>query len=397
MSGSGFLRDAPWRAGFLLARVVNAVVYRVRVEGDVPPTRGPVLFVGNHGAVLDPFWVAAAAGRPVRFMANERLFRGRISGPLVRLFGAVPKRKFEPDVAAVRQFVRLCRQGHAVGIFPEGRRTWDGRALPLVPGTGRLVKLLGVPVVFVRNHTSYLRSPQWARHTRWVPIRLSVSGPVQFRAEDSEEQIEREIARRIAVDPLSTPAPRFSFGWRMAEGLPDLLWACPRCFAVDALHAAGPLRNDLRCRQCQAAWRLRVDHRLEARSAATPSLHVAQACDRIHAHFGDRPVILSQPAQSGEVVLAEPEARVSVRGERGLELAGEGRLELTENELRLRDGGGKALWVQPVAGIHAAFVQEAHVLVRGGERLAYLDVGRARNKWLHFVARYARAVHGKEL
>lgn len=386
MSFRSLGRRAAWSVFLLLVRAI----YRLRIQGASRESAGgPMVFIGNHGSALDPLWVVAVARRQVRFMASEGLFRGRFSGPFVRLFGAFPKRKFEPDVRAVRQLVHLCRQGHAVCFFPEGGRTWDGRTLPLVAGAGGVVKLLDAPVTFVRNRTSYLCTPPWARYARWVPIRLEVSGPVRFGADESEEQIEAEIVRRITVDPLSNRAPRFSLGWRMAEGLPDLLWACPQCFAVDALRAAGLLRNDLRCGSCGAWWRLRIDFRLQARNGAAPDLHLATACDRITAHFSGRPMAAPGPAYGDGIVLVHAQARVLQRSERGPELVGSGCLQLTVNELRLCDGPGKPLWIQPLAGIHAAFIEAGYVLVRGGERLSYLDVGGARNKWGHFIACHA--------
>jgi 1-acyl-sn-glycerol-3-phosphate acyltransferase len=399
MSVSPLLRAAAWKVGLLLARVIDAIVYQVRIDGSSRlPSSGPMVFIGNHGSVLDPLWIARVAGRPVRFMANERLFRGRVSGPFVRLFGAFPKRKFEPDAPALRQLIRLCREGEAVGLFPEGRRTWDGCTLPLVPGAGRLVKLLDAPVVFVRNRTSYLRTPQWARHTRWVPIRLEVSGPVRFPPAASEEDVEREIVRRITIDPLSTRAPRFSAGWRMAVGLPDLLWACPRCFALAGLRPVGRARNRLQCRPCGALWRLHVDHRLEALSGGAEGFHIAEACQRIAAHFGCPPVIDREQLRRDGTLLARDEARVQRRDPAGPETVGKGRLQLNASELRLCDERQGLLWAQPLAGIHAAFIQGDRVLVRSGQQLFYLDVsGDSANKWWYFLTAYVGALHGRLL
>ncbi|MCM0678547.1 1-acyl-sn-glycerol-3-phosphate acyltransferase, partial [Micromonospora phytophila] len=51
-----------WRAAQLLARVVVALVARLRVTGEVPEAlrRGPLILAANHISPFDPVVMAAA-------------------------------------------------------------------------------------------------------------------------------------------------------------------------------------------------------------------------------------------------------------------------------------------------------------------------------------------------
>ncbi|MBC7106881.1 MAG: 1-acyl-sn-glycerol-3-phosphate acyltransferase, partial [Firmicutes bacterium] len=62
-------------------------------------------------------------------------------------------RRGVPDRAAYRTALGLLRQGRAVGIFPEGTRSHDGRLLPPQAGAAVLALRTGAPVlpVYIRG------------------------------------------------------------------------------------------------------------------------------------------------------------------------------------------------------------------------------------------------------
>ncbi len=104
------------------------VYYRFDVAGGrVPPSR-PALLVANHpNSLLDPAMVAAAAHRPVRFLAKSSLFSHPAVGWLVRGAGAIPVYRQQDDPGQMRRNLEMFRAVHtalasgaAVGIFPEG-------------------------------------------------------------------------------------------------------------------------------------------------------------------------------------------------------------------------------------------------------------------------------------
>lgn len=99
---------------------------RRHLAGEVP-SDGPVLLVANHqNALVDPLVVARTAGRRVRFLAKEPLFRATGLGWLVKAMGCLPvyrasdghdTSKNEDTFRAVHDALR---EGAAVCLFPEG-------------------------------------------------------------------------------------------------------------------------------------------------------------------------------------------------------------------------------------------------------------------------------------
>ena len=137
------------------------VYYRFAVVGGDVPTTGPVLLVANHpNSLLDPAMVAAAARRPVRFLAKSSLFTHPAVGWLVRGAGAIPVYRQQDDPTQMRRNLEMFRAVHtalasgaAVGIFPEGISHSHPAIAPLKTGAARIAlgaaTLTGAPFPIV--------------------------------------------------------------------------------------------------------------------------------------------------------------------------------------------------------------------------------------------------------
>jgi 1-acyl-sn-glycerol-3-phosphate acyltransferase len=120
--------------------------YRFAVAGGDVPRTGPVLLVANHpNSLLDPAMVAAAARRPVRFLAKSSLFTHPAVGWLVRGAGAIPVYRQQDDPTQMRRNLEMFRAVHtalasgaAVGIFPEGISHNYPAIAPLKTGAARI-------------------------------------------------------------------------------------------------------------------------------------------------------------------------------------------------------------------------------------------------------------------
>jgi 1-acyl-sn-glycerol-3-phosphate acyltransferase len=160
----------------LLSSVAARVYYRLTIGGEGVPPEGPVLLVANHpNSLLDPVLVAAAARRPVRFLAKAPLFSDPKVGWLVRGAGAIPvyRRVDDPsttghNVSMFQAAVHALSQGAAIGIFPEGASHSEPSLLELKTGAARIA--LGaradygtivpiVPVGLVFREKDVFRSP----------------------------------------------------------------------------------------------------------------------------------------------------------------------------------------------------------------------------------------------
>ncbi len=71
----------------------------------------------------------------------------------------------------VWSFGRLA-EGHAVGVYPEGERSWDARIQPFRRGTIRLLLKAGVPVIPCGLAGTYDVLPRWSKTIRRTRIRV---------------------------------------------------------------------------------------------------------------------------------------------------------------------------------------------------------------------------------
>jgi 1-acyl-sn-glycerol-3-phosphate acyltransferase len=137
-----------------LAPALRAV-YRPVVTGlDNVPGTGPVIVAANHVSFADEFFTPLAARRQIVYFAKAEYFttpgvRGRAMAAFFNGMGHVPVERGDPRSAAavIDVGVDVLRQGRALGIYPEGTRSPDGRLHRFRTGVARVALRSGAPVL----------------------------------------------------------------------------------------------------------------------------------------------------------------------------------------------------------------------------------------------------------
>jgi 1-acyl-sn-glycerol-3-phosphate acyltransferase len=338
---------------------------RITVSGlESFPRKGPVLVLGNHAGFLDPVTMILATRRPIQFMASEGLLQESALAPLLCYFGVVAKKKQVKDSKAVRHLKAWVELGAAVGLFPEGQRTWDGRPLPLAPGIEKLVRLLDVPVVTARLVNAYHQWPRWAVHPRAGRVHLSLDPPRRFAAGTPLTEVRAEIERAIRVDDREAEGWRL-WGRKLALGVANPLFACPACGAIDALREAG---DTVSCSACPGGWRVDLRARLWPLDRGAP-LELADAFARAQAHLAE--TWTADPRRfeaDGTILRSEPMRLLDTTAELAAPLA-EGHLVLRPDALAVESASGAASWTLPLSSLDVADVDMRRRLVfRAGGR-----------------------------
>ena len=135
------------RANF---RGIAKRLYRVTVTGsERVPATGPVILVANHESMFDPWLLALATPRPIRYMTKAELWRIPLVGRALDAFGTFPVERGTGDGTAMSRAASLLHDGEVIGIFPQG----TSKQLPNRPfhrGAARLALATGAPLVPVR-------------------------------------------------------------------------------------------------------------------------------------------------------------------------------------------------------------------------------------------------------
>ncbi|RHM56780.1 1-acyl-sn-glycerol-3-phosphate acyltransferase [Mitsuokella sp. AF33-22] len=188
-----------------ILRAVFWFIFRIFFRADISgrenlPQEGPVILAANHLSNWDPPLLACFLSRPVSYMAKVELFEHPVFGAAIRNCHAFPVRRGAADRGAIKAAVGVLKQGHVLGLFPEGTRSRDGRMHKAEAGVGLLAAMSGAPVVPAcivgTNHVF--------AHGSWLPkFHVRYGEPMHFtgdrRNKEELEAFSQEIMQHIAA------------------------------------------------------------------------------------------------------------------------------------------------------------------------------------------------------
>jgi len=136
---------------FLIWMLVHTV-YRLEKSGlEHIPESGPAVLICNHVSYVDALVIAAACPRPVRFVMDHQIFRIPVLSFIFRTGRAIPIAPAREDPEALEraydQIAKALEDGDLIGIFPEGKITYDGQLNQFKAGVKKIVERTPVPVV----------------------------------------------------------------------------------------------------------------------------------------------------------------------------------------------------------------------------------------------------------
>jgi len=146
-------------------------VYRVQVRGgERIPASGPCVIVANHESVIDPWFLALATKRRIRYMAKAELWSNPLTARIFDSWGAFPVERGAGDTGAMGRAGELLEAGELLGVFPRGTSKPDGNRI-WHRGAARLAIAYGVPLLPVRLEATR------ALHRRG-PVLILVGEPI---------------------------------------------------------------------------------------------------------------------------------------------------------------------------------------------------------------------------
>jgi 1-acyl-sn-glycerol-3-phosphate acyltransferase len=205
-----------YRATELIGYPAVRAYFRPEVTGlEHVPRTGAAIIAANHLSAADEVFTPVAARRQVVYFAKAEYFtqpglRGRFVARVFREFGHVPVDRADTHAAAstIQTGVELLADGKALGIYPEGTRSPDGRLHKFRTGVARLALRSGAPVIPVgllgTGQVLIAGDRRWHRS----PVAAHFGPALDFsgRAEDERSSpILREVTEtvRAAVQRLS--------------------------------------------------------------------------------------------------------------------------------------------------------------------------------------------------
>lgn len=138
---------------YTIARAIAAAIYRcfffAKARGmEHYPRDENCIILSNHISAWDPISVARYYRvSEIHFIGKEELFKNPLLGWLLRKLHAFPVQRGETDMSAMRASMQVLRDGHVLGIFPEGHRQKGDRVRSIETGIAVMALKSEVPLV----------------------------------------------------------------------------------------------------------------------------------------------------------------------------------------------------------------------------------------------------------
>lgn len=241
--------------------------YGIDIEKFSAQGERAYLILMNHQTAFDQFFVGMTFEGPVYYVASEDLFSNGFISTLLRWAVApIPIKKQTSDISAVKNCIRVAKEGGTIAIAPEGNRTYSGRTCYMNPAIAALAKLIKLPIAFLRIEGGYGVHPRWSDAVRKGHMRCYVSRvmePEEFKSL-SKQELHKIIERELYADEGKADA-QFDSDVR-AEYLERAMYVCPWC-GLSEFESRG---NSIECKRCRRKVEYGKDKRLRGQGFDFP-------------------------------------------------------------------------------------------------------------------------------
>lgn len=197
------------------------LILRFEITGlENIPASGPVIIIINHIAFLDPVMVFGSVPRRVVPMAKSEAFSLPIWGMFVRVYGAIPVRRGEVDMSAIKHALRFLKRGEIILMAPEGTRSHTHQMQPARDGAILLALHSGAPIVPIGVTGTHRVKEYWLRLKR-PPIYLSVGRPFRVQPPSNNGRFSRQEVSAITQEAMYRLAAQLPLEFRGVYSNPD--------------------------------------------------------------------------------------------------------------------------------------------------------------------------------
>ncbi len=180
--------------------VLGHTIYPLRFHGrEYADLDAPFILVSNHKHWLDPLIIGSGIRRyEVRFLGKKELVKTRVGAWLLNKLHMIVVDRHNSDLKAMRECMNVIRQGHVLGIFPEGTRCRNTTMEHLETGCAFIALRAKVPLLPVLIDRP-VRPFRLTRVTYGPPIDISDLAAEGINAETAEKLNERIRASILSL------------------------------------------------------------------------------------------------------------------------------------------------------------------------------------------------------
>jgi 1-acyl-sn-glycerol-3-phosphate acyltransferase len=187
-------------------RGLTRIVCRINKEQlGLVPSKGPLIIVANHINFLEvPLLYTHLQPRPVTGFAKAETWDNRILAYLFDLWEAIPLRRGEADIRALKRAIEKLKAGYIIAMAPEGTRSEHGRLQRGHPGVVLLALQSHAPLLPVAYYGGEMFNTN-IRRLRRTDFYIKVGQPFYLDAQGASvtggvrQKIADEIMYQLAA------------------------------------------------------------------------------------------------------------------------------------------------------------------------------------------------------
>lgn len=131
--------------GFLFHTIFPLRFHNAQIVEEMQP---PYIIMANHRSFADPMALAIKVKKyEIRFIGKRELAHGRLKSWLFSGLHMILVSRHATDMSAMRQCMQTLKEGHILGIFPEGTRHQPEMMQEVESGTAIIALRARVPLL----------------------------------------------------------------------------------------------------------------------------------------------------------------------------------------------------------------------------------------------------------
>lgn len=244
-----------------LLRILNRS-YKVQFSYDFDPEsiKGqPTVLLSSHASRPEFIYTLYGFGRKdVNMVCGfQNILQKGLYHVMIKL-GVISKYLYQPDLACVKNMLKVLKRNGALGLFPEGIQSTSGSTHPINPATAQFIKKSKANIVVCTSKGAYLATNRYSsdRKKGYIGISYSLLFTPQMLDEFTEEQIYNMILQKIQYNDFAfNKVARHKYTGKKPNAycIDKILFMCPDCKREHTLHT----ENDtLVCENCGFSVRI---------------------------------------------------------------------------------------------------------------------------------------------
>jgi 1-acyl-sn-glycerol-3-phosphate acyltransferase len=181
------------------------LLFRPKVTGlRHVPSSGAVIIASNHLSFSDSIFMPLVVPRSVTFLAKSEYFtspglKGFIKKITFIALGQVPVDRSggKRSEAALLTGLGLLKEGHCIGIYPEGTRSPDGRLYKGRTGIARMAIESGAPIIPVAMFNTAEIQPTGQVVPKVRRVEMVFGEPIYFSGDSTDQAVLRSATNQL--------------------------------------------------------------------------------------------------------------------------------------------------------------------------------------------------------